>query len=157
MAGAIFVGVFVAFLVSYVVAVVRSDGKRAALRGKPFPVREPAGITTIEASWEQAAEISRDAIRTLGASDFRVIDGVGVVGWKGIAYWRGLPSNRPLEMGVLIYALDGEHEQLVSYARPRFARVDLWMGGRRSLELGTALAREVSRRSTDGVAGTSTA
>jgi len=141
----IFVGVFVAFVVTYMVVTLRSDGKRAALRGRPFPVGEPAGVTTIQASWERAAEISRDAIRTLGALDFRVIDGCGVVGWKG-SVLTNVPRWAPYEFGVLINPVDGEHVQLISYARPRFSSALL--GGRQSLELGAALAREVSRRAT---------
>jgi hypothetical protein len=150
---AIVVAVFVVVIVVDGGGHLLLDGRRAARRGKPFPVAQPTGVTIVDASWQRAGDISRDAIRTLGASDFSVINGVGVVGWKGNAYWRGSPKNRPFEMGVLIYPLEGECKQLVSYARPRFSRTDSWMGGRDSLALGAALAREVSRRSAEGVGG----
>lgn len=138
---AVFVVAFVAMLVAGAVVVVRSDGRRAARRGSPFPVGEAAGLVTMEGSSERAFQIARDAIRMLGASDIEVISGLGVIGWKG-SVTTNLPGRQAYEFGVLITPVDESHVQLASYARPRFSSA---LAGRtQSRELGAALAREVS-------------
>lgn len=144
MAGLAFGSVFVVFVIGSVVALVRSDRKRAFHHGRTDRVGVGGAVAPVVALLprDSAVRIAQEAVRRAGGKKVETVNGSVVVGWMGNP-WTNLPKRSEYELAVSVSMLPDGSTQFMCSGRPRFG--SQITGSARSQELASQLASEVVR------------
>lgn len=103
MAGLAFGSVFVVFVIGSVVALVRSDRKRAFHHGRTDRVGVGGAVAPVVALLprDSAVRIAQEAVRRAGGKKVETVNGSVVVGWMGNP-WTNLPKRSEYELAVSV-------------------------------------------------------
>lgn len=145
MAPAIFIAVFVAFIVGGALVIYLSDRRLAMGRAGRIGAQEPAlpmgTPVDVFVDPTAATQMARTAIQRIGGRDVTLRDDGSVVGWIG-SYWTNIPSKAQYMMSVVRLVQPDGSVVLGCSCQPRFST--MMFGNRRSVDLTQRLVTELS-------------